>query len=189
MKIDKELISNCKRGQEQAFYKLYEICFSDLMSVCVRYFRNKNDAAPILNQAFLRITQNLDKYSFENPWDRWIKRIMINTIINDYQSQKKNKEIFIPTDFDSNHLEFDSFSLNEITHQMDVEHIQSMIHSLPENQKTVFNLYAIDGYNHREIGELLNIPVGTSKWLLAEARKKLKGLITQSLNTNKAIAI
>ncbi len=155
----------------------------------MRYFRNKEEAAPVLNKAFLRITQNLEKYKTEVPFDRWIKRIMINTIINEYKSQQTNKSIFVPTDFDSSNATFDSYSLNEIMEQIDVDHIKSLIHQLPVSHKEVFNLYVIDGYTHKEIAELMDIPSGTSKWLLAEARKKLKVMVTNSLNINKAIAI
>ena len=101
MSVEKAIIEKCLKGDEQAFYKLYELCFSDLMSVCCRYFNNKEEAGPVLNQAFLRITQNLEKYKFDVPWDRWIRRIMINTIINEYKKNKKTNELFVPTDFDS----------------------------------------------------------------------------------------
>ena len=70
-----------------------------------------------------------------------------------------------------------------------MDHIKSFIHDLPETHKEVFNLYAIDGYTHKEIAEMLEIPLGTSKWLLAEARKRLKVMVTKSLNVNTAIAI
>ncbi|UTW67600.1 RNA polymerase sigma factor [bacterium SCSIO 12643] len=189
MAVDQRLIQQCIKGKEKAYYELYKLCFSDLMAVCVRYFRNKEEAAPVLNKAFLRITQNLDKYKSDVPWDRWIKRIMINTIINEYKSQKRNKDFFVPTSFESGSLEFDNYSLNEIKERIDLEHIKSFIHELPATQKEVFNLYAIDGYTHKEIAEMLEIPLGTSKWLLAEARKRLKTMVTKSLNINTAIAI
>ncbi len=189
MHLDRSLLKQCIKGDEKAYYTLYKLCFSPLMSVCVRYFRNKEEAAPVLNKAFLRITQNMSKYRTEVPFDRWIKKIMINTIINEYKSQQTNKQLFVPTDFNSEDQIFDTFSLNEITQQIDVDHIKSFIHKLPTSQKEVFNLYVLDGYNHKEIAELMDIPLGTSKWLLAEARKKLKVMITHSLNINKAIAI
>ena len=189
MQIDQSLLNKCKNGEEKAYYRLYTLCFSSLMSVCVRYYRNKEEAAPVLNKAFLRITQNLDKYKIEVPFDRWIKRIMINTIINEYKSQQVNKSVFVPTDFDSSNATFDRYSLNEITQQIDVDHIKSFIHQLPVSQKEVFNLYVIDGYTHKEIAALMEIPSGTSKWLLAGARKKLKVMITHSLNIHKIIAI
>ena len=189
MAVDQKLIQQCIKGEEKAYYQLYKLCFSHLMSVCARYYRNKEESAPVLNQAFFQITKNLEKYKPEVPWDRWIKRIMINTIINEYKSQKRNKERFITTNFESGSSEFDSFSLNEIKEQIDADHIKSFIHELPHVQKEIFNLYAIDGYTHKEIAELLEIPIGTSKWHLAEARKRLKVLITNSLNINKTIAI
>jgi RNA polymerase sigma-70 factor (ECF subfamily) len=189
MAVDQKLIQQCIKGKEKAFYELYKLCFSDLMSVCVRYFRNKEESGPVLNKAFHRITQNLDKYKEEIPWDRWIKRIMINTIINEHTSQKRNKELFIPSEFQPGSEEFETYSVNEIKEQIDADHIKALIHELPQTQKEIFNLYVIDGYTHKEISHLLEIPIGTSKWHLAEARKKLKTLITNSLNINKAIAI
>tara|TARA_R110002050_G_scaffold109799_2_gene221491 strand:- start:10336 stop:10905 length:570 start_codon:yes stop_codon:yes gene_type:complete len=189
MTVKKDLLQRCVQGEEKAYYELYKLCFSDLMSVCARYYRNKEEAAPVLNQAFLKITQNLNKYKAEVPWDRWIKRIMINTIINAYKSQRKTKEVFVPTSLDSGSKEFDHYSYNEIMEQIDVDHIKHLIHSLPLAQKEVFNLFVIDGYTHKEIAEMVEIPLGTSKWLLAEARKNLKVAVTKSLNTNKAIAI
>ena len=189
MTIGKDLIKRCIKGEEKAYYELYKLCFSVLMSVCARYYRNKEESAPVLNKAFLRITQNLEKYKPEVPWDRWIKRIMINAIINEYKSNQKNKEVFIPSEMLPGSTEFDSYSYNEITEQIDLDHIKSLIHQLPVSQKEVFNLFAIDGYTHKEIAEMLEIPIGTSKWLLAEARKVLKVKITESLNIDKAIAI
>ena len=189
MKIDSKLLKQCLKGDEKAYYQLYKLCFSTLMSVCTRYYRNKEESSPVLNKAFLKITQNLEKYNSDVPWDRWIKRIMINTVINEYNSQKKNKEIFITSDLSQGSEEFDKYSYNEILSQIDADHIRSFIHLLPPTQKQVFNLYAIDGYTHKEIAELLKVPVGTSKWHLSEARKSLKVAITKSLNINKAIAI
>ena len=187
MGITAQLLQECLKGSEKGYYKLYELCFSDLMSVCVRYYKHQEDSNSALNKAFLRIVQNLEKYDKDAPWDRWIKRIMINTIINEYQSNKRREELFTTTDYSESYV-FDSMSYNDIVETINVDHIKSFIHQLPDNQKQVFNMYAIDGYNHKEISEMLQIPVGTSKWILSEARKKLKQKVEASMNITREVA-
>ena len=112
---------------------------------------------------------------------------MINTIINEFKSQKRNKEVFVPTDFTAYNSNIEAWSNNEILEQINLDHLKSFVFELPDAQKQVFNLYAIDGYTHKEIAEALEIPLGTSKWLLSEARKKLKVKITTSLNIKFSI--
>ena len=187
MTISTELLKSCKKGSEKAYYQLYKLCFSDLMSVCVRYYQHQEDSNSSLNIAFLRITQNLDKYSEEVPWDRWIKKIMINTIINEFQSNKRRKETFTTTDYSESYL-IDQLGYNEILESINVDHIKSFIHQLPESQNKVFNLYAIDGFSHKEISDMLQIPVGTSKWILSEARKKLKQQVEASMKITREVA-
>jgi RNA polymerase sigma-70 factor (ECF subfamily) len=189
MQLNQSLINACKQGEQKAYYALYKVCFADLMTVCMRYYRNKEEAGPILNKAFLQITKNLDKYNEEKPFIPWIKRIMIHTIINEYHATKRAKSVFVATDFSASPIDFDGYSFNEVFEQIDVAHIRSLIHQLPDLQKQVFNLYAVDGYTHKEIAELLTVPVGTSKWLLSEARKKLKVWVMNSMQIKGVNAI
>lgn len=187
MKISPKLLERCKKGDEKGYYELYQLCFSDLMSICVRYYKHQEDSNSSLNKAFLRIVQNLDKYQEKVPWDRWVKKIMLNTIINEFKSNQKRNETFTLTDFQDSFV-FDSMSYNDILESINVEHIKSFIHELPTAHKQVFNLYAIDGYAHKEISEMLEIPIGTSKWLLSEARKQLKSKIEASMNITREVA-
>ena len=187
MNIDDTLLQECAKGSERAYYKLYSISFSCLMSVCVRYFKNQEDANAALNKAFLRIVQNVSQYKKEVPWEHWIRKIMVNTIINEFRSNKKRKEMFSTHDYSDSAI-FDSMGYNDIVENIDVEHIKSLIHQLPEIQNQVFNLYAIDGYSHKEISDVLDIPVGTSKWILSQARTQLKTLVVASMNLRKEIA-
>lgn len=189
MQVDQSLINKCLKGNENAYFVLYNLCFSHLMTVCLRYYKCREEASPVLNKAFLKITQNLDKYSLEKPFVPWAKRIMINTIINEYKSNKSRKALFVPTDFNSENADFDTYSFNEVLSQIELNYIKSLIHELPDIQKQVFNLYVIDGYVHKEIAEMLDVPIGTSKWLLAEARKKLKARILKSMTTKGMNAI
>ena len=187
MAINSKLLNRCKKGDEKAYYELYNLCFSDLMSICVRYYKHQEDSNSSLNKAFLRIVQNLDKYQEKVPWDRWIKKIMLNVIINEYKSNQKRKDTFTLTDY-SDSFVFDSMSYNDIIESINVEHIKSFIHELPDTHKQVFNLYAIDGYAHKEIADMLEIPLGTSKWLLSEARKQLKSKVEASMKITREVA-
>ena len=112
---------------------------------------------------------------------------MVNTIINEFRSNQKRKEMFSTQDY-SDSVVFDSMGYNDILENINVDHIKSLIHQLPEIQNQVFNLYAIDGYSHKEISNLLDIPEGTSKWVLSQARKQLKAMVVSTMNLRKEIA-
>lgn len=145
------------------------------MSVAYKYYRNEEDAAASVNLAFLKIFDNLDKYNFSTPIEAWMRRITINHIIDEFRKNKKHKETFIDNLADNNEAE--SIELNEIETEIEQEVVERVLHQLPNATKHVFCLYAIDGYSHKEISELLNITYETSKWHVKTARKKLKELI------------
>ena len=83
MKVSVQLIADCKRGNRRAQFQLYQSCFSTLMSVCMRYLKDEQAAAGVLNIGFLKILKNLDKYQSHGPFEAWIRRVMINTVIDD----------------------------------------------------------------------------------------------------------
>lgn len=147
------------------------------MSFAYKYHKNEEDTAAIVNKVFLKIFDNLDKYNHSTPIEAWMKRITINHIIDEFRKNKKHKETFIEVDEDSNYNE--DFELNIIESDIEEEVVLSVLNQLPKATKNVFCLYAIDGYNHKEITELLNITHETSKWHVKEARKKLKELLTK----------
>lgn len=189
MTVDAQLLKDCRKGREKAQYSLYKLCFGQLMSVCMRYYKNEEDAVFVLNQGFMKILTNLDKYREEVPFEAWIKRIMINTVINEFHKNKKYNETILPTDFQEEADHFDHIEYDDINEKIDVEHLESYLEELPETTQKVFNLYAIDGYTHKEIGKMLNISDGTSKWHLSIARKQLKARISNAVNTVKAMII
>jgi RNA polymerase sigma factor (sigma-70 family) len=177
----KELIRGCLKKDERSYYELYKECYGVLMSVCMRYFRNKEEAMPVLSETFYTITRNLDKYKEEVPWNNWIRRIAINTIINDYRRNKKTKEYLVPSDFSEGGTPSNNYAINEIEDKINADQIRNFVRMLPDDQLQVFSLYALDGYKHREISKMMKIPVGTSKWLLSQARHKLKEMISKYL--------
>ena len=172
--IDEVLFSDCIRKDRKAQYKLYKACYGFLSAICMRYTRNKDDADALLNLGFLKILNNLEKKREDVPFLLWIKRIMINTIIDEYRKNKKEKEQVRITDFMESAVEYDDEQINEYIRKSDPEYILQLIHELPPVSARVFNLFAVDGYSHKEIAELLGMSEGTSKWHVNSARNRLK---------------
>lgn len=149
------------------------------MSVAYRYKKNEEDAAALANNAFLKILTNLEKYDRKKPFEAWIRRIAINEAIDDYRKNKKREEMFEVANDDE---VVDGVTFNEIDNEIEAEELNNMLLELPPATRTVFNLFAIDGYSHKEIAEELGISLETSKWHMKEARKKLKIMLSQRLS-------
>lgn len=187
MEIDQKLISSCINNERKAQFELYKKCYGLLMGVCLRYQKNREDAEEVLNQGFLKILLNLDKYNTRVPFEAWIRRVMINTVIDEYRKDKKSNEIIEYTDFQEEYNASD-IDINDAEKQFNSEELETMLKQLPDVSGKVFNLYAIDGYSHKEVAEKLGMSVGTSKWHVSFARAELKKLIEKKLNpvqTNK----
>jgi len=185
MNIDQTLIQACRKNDRRAQNQLYKSCFSLLMSVCIRYKKDEAEARAILNQGFLKILTNLDKYNPKVPFEAWIRRIMINTIIDEFRKYKKEKERMQYTDFAATDTFNDKVDFNTADQMFDAEAVEYFIKQLPETTQRVFNLYIVDGYSHREVGELLDMTEGTSKWHLSSARKRLKVMIKSAMTVEK----
>ncbi len=185
MNIPIQLLNDCKKGNRRAQFQLYKSCFSMLMGVCMRYRKDESEAAAILNEGFLKILKNLDKYKSNVPFEAWIKRIMINTVIDEFRKNRKVRELIENTDFEDYHNHEGLVEMNTADLNFDAEQLEQMIKRLPPVSQKVFNLFAIDGYTHAEIGEMLGISVGTSKWHISSARKKLKEFIQSALKAEE----
>lgn len=188
MKISTNLLLGCARGERRAQEKLYKLTYGVYMGIALRYVVNEEDGAALINQAFLKIFNGTEKFLSENPADKfefWSRRIMINTVIDDYRRNKKHKDNAITTDFsEADHLA-PSIEWNEAESQLAVEDLHGMLNQLPELRRKVFNLYAIDGYPHKEIADMLGIKEGNSKWHLSTARKELRLMLAESLQESK----
>ena len=178
MDIQQKLINDCIGRDRKAEYELYRVTFGYLMSICIRYTRNEDRAKEVLNMGFLRILTNLDKYRPEVPFKAWIRRVMINTLINEY---KKEKNHHANLRYVEEYYETDGQAeMNDAMKKIDADQIYKFIAELPAASQQVFNLYYVDGYKHREIAEMLEISEGTSKWHLNSAREKLKELLKKN---------
>ncbi|AOM79544.1 RNA polymerase sigma factor [Pedobacter steynii] len=163
-----EIIKGCIRKDRSSQYLLYKEFYGYCMGICKRYAINDVDAAEVLNTAFLKVFNHIEKYDANKPFKAWMAKIMANTAIDHYRAKLK----FSMHD-----------DINEYGHigqgaavydQLAYDDLLSLIQTLSPAYRIVFNLYAIDGYSHEEIAETLNISVGTSKSNLSRARQKLQ---------------
>lgn len=179
MLVDKSLLESCQNNDRRAQFELYRKCYGILMSICLRYEKNSQDAEELLNMGFLKIVTKLDKYNTEVPFEAWMRRIMINTIIDEFRKNKKAKAAIEYTDFNGVH-ENHSVSYNEADMLFDAEELETMIRLLPPVTQKVFNLHVLDGFSHKEVADQLDMSVGTSKWHVSNARKILRGLVEKA---------
>jgi RNA polymerase sigma-70 factor (ECF subfamily) len=147
------------------------------MSVTSRYKKNKEDAAFLANDSFLKILDNLSKYDKTIPFEAWARRIAINVVIDDYRKNKKRLEMFESIDeYDYN---IEDVTLSEIDKEMEEEEVAICLLELPPATRTVFSLIAIDGFSHKDVSLELGISLETSKWHMKEARKRLRIILEQ----------
>ena len=185
MNIDKTLLQACRKNDRKAQSQLYKSCFGLLMSVCIRYKNDEAEARAVLNQGFLKILTNLDKYDSKIPFEAWIRRIMINTIIDEFRKYKKHKERMQYTDFTATDTFNDKVDFNIADQMFDAADVEYFIKQLPEIGQKVFNLFVVDGYSHKEIGGVLDITEGASKWHLSSARKRLKTMLKEAMDKER----
>ena len=141
----------------------------------------------MLNVGFLKVLDNLDKYKSNVPFEAWIRRIMINVLIDDFRKNRKVRELIEYTDFSESFTSEPPIDYNEADKQFDAEQLEAFIQALPSVSQKAFNLFAIDGYTHKEIAELLNISEGTSKWHVSFARKKLQEMMQRPAKSSRVV--
>jgi RNA polymerase sigma-70 factor (ECF subfamily) len=160
------------------------------VSIGLRYRNNKEDAEFIANKAFLKVLSNLDQIGGDVPFEPWLRRIMINTAIDDFRKEKRGLS---KVDIDGEYQD-EFFSSGESVHddlhlEFTAEELESMIQTLPDLSQQVFNLFAIDGYNHQEISEMLSMSEGTSRWHVSSARSKLKQMMKKKRSVKREQAL
>lgn len=170
----KQLINDCKNDNRKAQEQLYRLYSPKLFAVCLKYSRNYAEAQDNLQDGFILIFKKIEQFSFKGSFDGWLKRVMINNVLQQYRNQTflslVNEDVADEMEVE---LEDDNISM---------DYLLKIIQELPDRYRLVFNLYVIDGFSHAEIGEMLTINVGTSKSNLARARMILKEKIEQYKN-------
>ncbi len=179
--IDIAIINGCLKQDTRAEYALYKACYQPMMSICYRYTKNEDDATDLMNKGFLKILQNLSKYDSKRAFDKWAKSLLINTIIDEFRSNKKQRELVSVVDMGELNTVFHPVDMNEAEMHFTAEDIHKYMSKVPEASRLVLNLYAFDGLSHKEIAERLNISEGTSKWHLSNARSILRRLLSKAM--------
>lgn len=168
---EQELIQGCIKQDRRSQNELYKRYFPLMSSIALRYTNNQEEAIQQMNLGFFKVLNTLEKFDNQYALATWIRNILVNHLIDEFRKAKKYITNIHITDFQ----EYDfGISLNEGALKLEEEELRELLKSLPEVTQKVFNMYAIDGFKHTEIGEILGITNGTSKWHVSEARKRLK---------------
>jgi RNA polymerase sigma factor (sigma-70 family) len=166
-----ELIRGCLRHDRAAQQTLYDLYSRKMYAICLRYVRNPMEAEDVLVTAFTKIFQKIDQFKFEGSFEGWIRRIMVNDALSHL---RKNRSMYLETDLEEADREPDYEQLSD---HLEAEDLLKMIQQLPPGYRVVFNMYAIDGYTHKEIAEHLGINENTSKSQLSRARTYLQKIL------------
>ncbi|HEX5112685.1 MAG TPA: RNA polymerase sigma factor [Saprospiraceae bacterium] len=171
-KRERDLVEACIAKERWAQKQLYEEHYSLLMGVCLRYSSNHDDAMDILHEGFIKILNNIGRYQPGTSLIAWMRRIIVNTAIDYYRMQTRRRTDDLETAYEVQSHEPDALS------QLTVQEIVKCIQQLSPAYRSVFNLYVIEGYSHREIADILEITESTSRSNLVKARAKLKDLLS-----------
>lgn len=177
LNVHEELITRCRAGERDAFYRIYQLYVKAMYNVGFRITGREDDAEDVVQEAFTSAFSNLDSYRGEASFGAWLKRIVVNKAINVLKRRKhealpEDDQWDVPEDIGEDETEY---------HGLTVERVKKAIHHLPDGYRAVLSLYLLEGYDHQEIGEILNISESTSKSQLNRAKSKLKELLTLAL--------
>lgn len=164
-----QLIENCKNNNTKAQGELYKLFSSKLFSICLKYSKNYAEAEDNLQDAFLIIFNKIEQYKSKGSFEGWLKRVTINSVLQKYRNQKVF-DIVNENIVEDVELEVDEDDIS-------IDYLLQIIQELPDRYRLVFNLYVLDGYSHKDIADMLEINIGTSKSNLARARQILKQTI------------
>ncbi len=177
-----QLVRGCMSQDRKSQKMLYKAFYGFAMAICLRYAGNRGEAAEVMNQGFMKVFTKIETFDPSRPFKAWLGRIMMNVSIDHYRANLKM--VYAEDLENAEHLDDGTITDGHLNYQ----DLLAMVQQLPQAYRTVFNLFAIDGYSHEEISDMLNINIGTSKSNLFKARQKLKQMIltanTQAANIN-----
>lgn len=170
-----ELVNQCKKGDRKSQAQLYRKYSNILFGICLKYSKNKTEAEDNLHDSFMTIFDKVGQFRSEGSFEGWMKRITVNTVLQKY---RKSEHLHVV----SENMEQEDEDAESLYTNVALQTLLKYIQELPNKYRLTFNMYVLDGYTHREIGEQLGTSTGTSKSNLARARKILKERIEQELN-------
>jgi RNA polymerase sigma factor (sigma-70 family) len=171
---ESDFIRACINNERWAQKKLYEDHYSAMMAVALRYSNNHDDALDILHESFFKVFRNLQKYHTNTSLSAWIRRIIINTSIDYYRKEMKRNV------HDLDEAVQICTNIPDVISEMNSEDILKAMQQLPYCYRSVFNLFVIEGYSHKEIAEMLQVNESTCRSNLAKARTKLKEILIEA---------
>ena len=169
-----QLVEACLNGSYRAQKELYDRYSPLMMGICMRYAQSEEEAEDILQEGFIKVYKHLHTFEGRGAIGAWIRKIMVNTALQNYR-ENKNARLHVEYDKVDFFLEADDNVLAELS----AEDLMNKIQRLPSGYRTIFNLYAVEGYNHIEISKDLGISVGTSKSQYSRARALLRKMIEE----------
>ena len=172
---DDELVKGCLNNNQKAQKELFVKYSSVMFGVCMRYTSSKDDAEDVLQDAFIKVFNKLDKYSNKGSFEGWIRRIVVNTAL-DFIRKNKKMQLNSSIDDVGYGLKKDQFVVEELT----ARELMKIIQNIPTGYRTIFNMYAIEGFSHKEIARELGISESTSKSQLSRARSSIKELLVEN---------
>jgi len=174
---DQTLINRCLKGDEKAQRLLFDRYAPRMMSVCMRYMKDEQEAKDVLQDGFVKVFKHLKKYVYSGNLESWIRKVIVNTALD--QLRKNTKFEYT---IDIGNIEYKVEALERTTDNILAEDLMKLIQELPDTYKTVFNLFAIEGFSHKEISNMLQIAENTSKSNYFRAKAMLRNKIERLSN-------
>jgi RNA polymerase sigma factor (sigma-70 family) len=175
--ISRDIIERSKKGNRQAQYKLYQLYSKAMFNICYRMMNDREDAEDMLQESFSEAFRRLDSFRFESTFGAWLKMIVINRCINEIKRKKAQLEFFD----DMSPFEDEEDTTNDEPSGLSPEKIRKAMAELPKGSRMIFSLYLLEGYDHQEISEILNISESNSKTQYMRAKQRIKEILKTQL--------
>lgn len=183
------IINGCIRNDRRSQQSVYQLLYGKMMAVCLRYTHNPDEAKDILQDGFIKVFKNIEKFNFDGSFEGWVRRIMVNTAIDYFRRSKalvllqsdarpiESYEGTVADEVEENQPAYEELNL-------EVGDVVNAMQQLSPAYRTVFNLYVFEDYSHKDIADTLGISIGTSKSNLAKARANLKKILQKEVTAN-----
>jgi len=178
-----DIIEGCKKGKRRSQEMLYQHYSGKMYAVCLYYAGNKQEAEDFLHNGFIKVFQNIKQYKESGVFDAWMRKIFMNTALEKY---RQKKHLFVA--YTKEELQAFDTEQEDALNKISANDLMSIIQELSPAYRMVFNLYAIEGYSHKEISEMLSISEGTSKSNLSRARSVLQQQVNERFELSRSKA-
>ena len=180
---ESDIINGCKEGDRRMQEEMYRRFSPRMYAVCLRYAGNAEEAEDILQEGFIKIFKKLDSFRGDGSFEGWVRRVFVNTAIEHFRRKRYLQPV---TEREENTIEGKSMSALDGLAEKD---ILALIKELSPGYRTVFNMYVVEGYTHKEIGDMLGISEGTSKSQLSRAKVILQDMVRKYLDTQREVKV